>query len=267
MDDITQNEFQEICSNILSQVLNLAGKDLGKAGIKVDSEERKLYFGAYYLTIIEYVRSIKACIETNNLIAVTPVFRSCLEAFLDLVNLEKHEEYCTLLYASHIKEQISKLEALSADINNPYSQFISEIENVDKRLDDLRKEKRKALKITKQLRKDLGNPYSVSSKFKLAEAENEYGGIYGVISDECHNNLLSVERRHINSKSGIFNLEIFNPENFQKLIPQVHTIVGIVQTATKLRYEFLMGEIFKMNTNFESLKTELLIKLQVKESN
>lgn len=264
MNKITSQDFQETCTSILSEVLELTGKELGRTGLKINHQERKLYFGGYYLTIIEYIRAIKDSIKTNNLIAVTPIFRSCLEAFLDLINLEKHNEYHLLLYASHLKEQIRKIETLYKDTDNPYSKILSEIENIDKRLDTLRKEKKQVLSKTRKLRQGLDNPYSVSSKFKLAEAENEYGGIYGIISDECHNNLISIENRHINSKSGIFELEIFSSDNFQKLIPQIFTTVGIAQTATKLRFEFLMSKSFKSNSSFESLKSELLIKLQVK---
>lgn len=266
MPKISQDEFQEISKNSLAQTLKLMGKELGEAGKTVKTQERKLYFAGYYLTILEYIHAIKDCINTNNLIAVTPIFRSCLEAFLYLINLEKYDEYYLLLYAGHLKEQISKINSLSQDKNNPYSYFLDGIENIDKKLNTLDKEKRQALDKTKKLRQNFNNPYSVSSKFKLAEAENEYGGIYGIISDECHNNLISIERRHFNLDSGIFNLEIFSEDNYQKLIPHIHTTIGIAQTSTKLRYEFLMGEGFKLNSDFEELKEKFLDKVQERET-
>jgi len=266
MPKITQEEFQEISKNSLVQTLDLMGKDLGRSGKTVKTEERKLYFAGYYLTILEYIHAIKDCINTNNLIAVTPIFRSCLEAFLDLINLEKYDKYYILLDASHLQQQIRKINNLSEDKDNPYSRFLDGIENIDKRLNSIGKKKSQALDKTKELRQDLDNPYSVSSKFKLAEAENEYGGIYSIISDECHNNLISIERRHFNFDSGIFNLEIFSSDNYQKLIPQIHTSICIAQTSTKLRYEFLMGESFKLNADFEELKEMFLDKVQESET-
>ena len=94
---------------------------------------RHLYLVALYGTLIEMAGSLTTLIEWNQRTGVPTIYRSILEAYVELKNLHENSEYAYHMDASYHCQWIKVFKEAKKK-PNPYLKSISVIENLDENL-------------------------------------------------------------------------------------------------------------------------------------
>ncbi len=162
---------------------------------KVPSEISRVSTAALsiLLTIFETGLDIKCLYSANRTLSIPSLVRNLLDAYVDILLLEKDETHIySLLYAS----EKDKLRALKnkIDRSDPRKVSIEYTESVRLQL----KETGKAIKEFESKGKTFKH---ISSKYEAVGLKKVYDGVYGGLSAETHNNLYSIEARHIRMKN------------------------------------------------------------------
>ena len=111
--------------NNLKEIVDLSTKSISSQK-NINSEATDLYIASFFSSIIQYADSIVSLLETDNLIAVPPILRSILEAYVELLNLCKYENYPYVLTSLHLKQKIKKLQVTFEEPDNPFLQYTIE---------------------------------------------------------------------------------------------------------------------------------------------
>jgi len=97
-------------------------------GLKFNkADERSRTIMALYLSVIEQVSSQIILLNANRLAGVEIIYRSTLEAFIDLVNLTKDAGYLDNMKAAYSKEMVK----LMADVVKDDNPFLSAPEDAE----------------------------------------------------------------------------------------------------------------------------------------
>jgi len=131
--------------------------------------------------------------------AVAFLCRVQLEAYADLLNLIKDEGYVDNIHASSLKTLVDI--ANSAQRGNPFLESVLSRKNFNENkekykqeLDDLKKKDRKPLRPMDRLIR--------------AELDAVYGAIYPDLSDNIHNNMNLLEKRHVDDVAGKLHITV-----------------------------------------------------------
>ncbi|GAI18121.1 unnamed protein product, partial [marine sediment metagenome] len=89
-----------------------------------------------YGTLIELVGSLIVLIESKRKRGVPVIFRSLLEAYIDLINLNEKAEYGYNMDASNHEQWIKVLKEAKYEPNNQYLKDISKINNLDEQIQE-----------------------------------------------------------------------------------------------------------------------------------
>lgn len=199
---------------------------------KVEDESGDEIFVAMMATLIEYANTGLLLASKKTAAGDDSVFRSFLEAFVDLKNLsgDAHYKY-VLLFDYH--DQWRKL-LKSAAGGNPYLEGIAADGGLDERIGDheqqLRWLKRKNIK-----------PLNKIQKFKKAEMEAEYRSIYNFSSGEAHNNMRALFRRNLDFNENGWVVRI-NQWSEDRCIPRFDAYAGLLIRAAELtNLRFALG--------------------------
>ena len=125
----------------LKEIVDLATKSISSQE-SIDSDAKDLYIASFCSSIIQYTDAIVSLIETDNLIAIPPILRSILEAYVELLNLCKHENYLYVLTSNHLKQKIKKLQITFEEPDNRFLQYtIENYGNIESKIKEYRKQK------------------------------------------------------------------------------------------------------------------------------
>ena len=141
--------------------------------------------------------------EHNNIIAIEPIFRSLVEAYVEFYNLSSDKKYGNYMECAYHAQWIKVLkEAQNND--NPYLKAMGDNEETIKSLDEHEAELDK-------LKKDGYSPLNIFRRFELAGMENEYRSVYNFLSNESHSNIRALISRHfeIDIKHKTFNVVFY----------------------------------------------------------
>ena len=146
---------------------------------------QQLYAICVYGTILEIARDALELVMKHNRISPAILLRSLLEAYVDLVNIIRDENYLNHMYASAIDQKIKMLEgALKSE--NPFLKLLSEDpELCKKRIKELKESKPSGYK-----------PFKINKKFELAGLEDDYA-VYRLLCTETHHDMQAIEQRHL----------------------------------------------------------------------
>jgi hypothetical protein len=193
---------EDIAKNLTEVFDSIEGKISSLDGVKRSSKE--VYLVSYLSTILQFGRSIAGSIKSDNLIAVAPLLRSQLEAFVELINLCKHQGYYKVLYAIHLEYKIKMIEATFKDSKNSF--FKDTIEQMDDRGESIKNFRMKLEDAKKDISDFDGNYKQIKSRFKYAGLEPVYSSIYKLLCQDTHNDLLKIEDRHFYNNNGTFEI-------------------------------------------------------------
>lgn len=227
---------------------------------QVENNNNKIYIVVLYSTIIQYAQAVIGSLKSNDLIAIPTVFRSLFEAYIDLINLCKYENYHCVLYANYLGERIKMLEATFKNPKNPY--FKDTIEQINDIGGEIKKLRSKLNEAQKEISKFDGDVKQIKTRFRLAGLEEIYTGIYKLLCQDSHNDLLRLESRHLKDSEIGLTVSMNTNWDLKDVAPHILTTIGIIKMSLEKVFEKLeYGEpkeyLNQIESNEEDIKPYL----------
>ena len=160
--------------------------------------DRDGYAVALYASIIELSGGVIVLVSRDRKTAVSPVFRTLLEAYVDFKNAMQDASYIKHAYAQHGKDWIKVL----SERPNP---FLAGILGHEQRDSTLKRHKRDVAKRGGEGVK----PLKIADKFDRAKMADEYRSIYHFESDAIHNSWQALLSRHFEKLGDDFQLALY----------------------------------------------------------
>jgi len=215
--------------------------DLSK---KITFKKNKLNFTllAIYGSLIELTGCIITLSETHR-IGIPIIFRSVLEAFVDLSNLIKDENYGYYL-AFNDNEQWLKMLHEAKKGSNPYFKYYTKIPNMDEVVKEYERN-------YKNLRKDGYNKLTIKQKFEKADLLDLYYSVYPYLCSHSHGNIGTLIRRHADiDKSRLdYELVYYNNEPLENYMAEFSSISSTILKASVMIHEFFKTGLEKNFVN------------------
>ncbi|MER9729880.1 DUF5677 domain-containing protein [Mesorhizobium sp. M0217] len=194
---------------------------------------------ALYSTVIEQVDSAMILQAKGRSASLDIILRSCLEAYVDLVNLASDDGYMHQMEMSYHHEWVRL--AKGADPDNPYlASVIADAESNAFHTSELARLAAIA---------PLMNTFE---RFKRAGMENEYRSVYNQLCSETHNNLRALIRRHFRfADDGDENkLELIVMSEMEEgaLVATLHTFIAVLGQSNVIIHDY-----FKTNAQDRAL--------------
>lgn len=201
---------------------------------------RHLYLVALYGSLIELTGSLITLIEKKHRIGVPPVFRSLLEAYVELNNLHENSKYGHHMQASY-DEQWLKVLREAKNKPNPYLADISKIANLDAEI------KRYEQELTNLMNKGYRS-LNVFERFERAGMEDEYRSLYNFLSSDAHSNIRALVGRHLEIDVDDFTVVYYKDEPLEGFLTYLDTTAATVMDASRKIHDFFQtGKINEVN--------------------
>ena len=203
---------------------------------RFDRHNSDLNVVALYASLIEYLTAAYVLTQKRLDSGANSIFRSFLEAYVDIKNQCEDEEYREqVIYEYHL----SWLKTLkAAEDKNPYLFDLADAPDLADRMQIHRTyiEKAEAAGLRKM---------QIRAKFEKAGMLNEYQSIYGSVSSGAHNGFRHLISRHLTFGEDTTNINI-NQFDADGLKPILDGYCGLMLHATKL-----LGERFAILDHME----------------
>ena len=214
------------------------------------SNHQNLYSIALYGSILELTSACIILIKEDIPIAVPILFRSILEAHVDLTNLCNDASYSLNMEAIDLKEWI-RILGEAGEEQNPYLASISQLKDRNNVLITWEKD-------LKDLRTNGHNPLDVLARFSKAGMEKQYRSIYNMVSSHAHNNIRSLIDRHINIQDGTFSVNYFKSKDSSYLIDSLSgTLIDASCKLHKLLDSPLLSKLEELWGKLTKLRQDL----------
>jgi hypothetical protein len=219
--------------NLLSLLQKVANDSLNDvSSLRFDRKHpHHLYSVCLYGTIIELTYGCMALIEKQQLSAFPAVFRGLLEAYADFRVCLREPEYFKSMNASFLKE---KLRALNKTMTSPGNPYLAGLGRSDPQGEKTALESELA-----ELQAKGHIALGVWDRFSKAGLEEEYQSIYWLLCLDAHNNVSSLEDRHIEKQGSDYRVVLFREEDLSDLIRYFDTLIATVIDSTMKIHEFL----------------------------
>lgn len=145
---------------------------------------------ALYGSVIEFVGAIDVLLKSERRIGVPSVFRSLLEAGVELRNLLRDPAYLHHMNAAHSSEWLRVLREAKTGGNRYLSRLAGQ--------GDLDEQIRSHEDQLAQLRANGHGPLNVLERFERADMVEEYRSLYNFLSCDSHSNIRALISRHLN---------------------------------------------------------------------
>lgn len=183
---------------------------------------RHLYLVCLYGTLIELAGSLIILIESKRKRGVPVIFRSFLEAYIDLKNLYEKAEYFYNMDASDHEQWIKVLKEAK---HKPSNQYLKDIPNLDEKIQEHEK---KLVDL-----KDKGyNSLNIFQRFERAGMVNEYRSLYNFLSSDAHSTIRALIAHHLEIHENDFNIVYYKEEPSEDLLRYIDSVVGILINAS-----------------------------------
>lgn len=220
--------------------------------LKFDKKNR-IYFSqiALYGTLIEFAGAITTLIEHRGRIAVPSVFRSFLEAAVELRNLNSDPAYIEHMYAGHVKHWLDVMN--EAKKGNPYLTKIGAEPNLD---DAIAKDEAALAELVAKKK----GPLQVFQRFKLAGMVQEYESMYNFLSCDAHSNIRALVDRHFEECDEDFNLAYYKDEPLESFAATLDGTVALLLQASLDTHKAFdskrIADIESMLAEFAAVRSE-----------
>lgn len=189
----------------------------------------ELYIASFYSSITQYADAICSLIENNKLIAIPPIFRTLLEAYVEFLNLCKYKEnYTDVLLSMSLWNKINKFEATFKEPENPFLK--DTIENYEDIGAEIRNLKMIKGRIDKNIEDFNGDIKQIKTRFELAGIKDAYTGIYSQLCEDSHNGLLRIEDRHLKKEGDEVSLTIQTNWTINNIAAHAITTIDILKS-------------------------------------
>jgi Family of unknown function (DUF5677) len=212
---------------------------------------QQLYAMCLYGTILETIISCLTLAKEQQLMTLPILLRSLSEAYVDLVNLINDESYYDRMHATFLKEKIRLLKNSLGDQSNPFLMYVS---------DAPAEELKESEAYLEQLIQEGKKPIKALDKFKLAELENVYQSVYGVLCNHSHNNISALSSRHIEKRGEDYEVAFFKDRGLSNPLPYFDSLNATLIQSSMLIHKLLESsvqkDIQKLWEEFEVLRQQ-----------
>jgi hypothetical protein len=185
-----------------------------------------------YASMIELTGGVLLLVQGNRYAAVSAVFRTFLEAYVDFKNLFTDPSYAKNSYAQHHARWI---KVLSPEVPN---QYLSEIRAHPECQAALQRHQKEFAK----LKKEGFSVLNVKERFQRAGMLEEYDSIYHFESDGSHNSLQAFINRHVELGEDTFGLALYKERSIEDYAARLDTTARLFMDATQNLHERLKSE-------------------------
>lgn len=223
------------------------------------SNHQHLYSMALYGSIVELTTACIILIKEDVSIAVPILFRTVLEAHVDLTNVCADASYCRNMEANDLKEWIKILKEAGRE-ENPYLASISRLEDRSSVLANQEAD----LRI---LGENGYHPLTAFDRFSKASLKKEYRSIYNLVCFHSHNNITSLIRRHIDIQGDAFTVTYFKETDSSYLIDSLSgTLIDASCKVHRLLGSQLLPTLEKIWDELTKLRQDLGIVSKTEEN-
>lgn len=195
--------------------------------IQIRNTESDLFIVGLYLSFIEFLTDLMIVLKNDRHLTISLIARSLFELQVDIIWCCRKKENINNMA---LQASIDEIKSINASLKREY--FTNDQrEYLEKR--------KKQCEETKTDLKNLGaKTFSIKDKCSSIELKNRYEFEYSVLCKDVHNNLESIERRHIRKKMNGYSLIYEGIDwNYSRLI-----IASIVSSICEL-IKCIEGEI------------------------
>jgi len=182
------------------------------------------YMQSLLVTLIEHGEAIVTLLWKDLSAAVPSVFRTYLEACIDILNLSRVPDYWKRLDASFYLEKKRFLESVHrSGMDNVLLRPFVDAGGVTEALAEWTAK-------LEELKKEKHNPLKIKEKFELAGALSHYEAIYSDLSLQSHNNRWALSDRHVEeTPDGEYQIALHKTVPFAELAKYYAWTAGILE--------------------------------------
>jgi hypothetical protein len=177
-----------------------------------------------YASLIEQTGSLLALINTKKRAGTDAIFRSFVEAFVDIINLINDPEYINFMRSKYHAEWLKVMKE-SAKGTNPYLAGMATIPDFDKVIDEHENN-------LNELKKNGFSQLTIADAFKRAGMEDVYRSVYNFLCSESHNNIRSLIARHIDFSGEDFGIVMYKEAGERDFEATLDTVAGMLMSAS-----------------------------------
>ena len=184
-----------------------------------------------YCAIIEHGPSLLHLYAKRLLPSVPLIVRSIYEAEIDLNNVLRNSSYVHRLEADFMARMINVLQAVH---DREQASFL-DVTGGKMSIRALLKQRKKELQ---QLKQRGFKPIKNVEKFELAGRLDEYFSAYQIVTGYSHNDISSLQQRHVRDKESNPQVVIFDHIDWSGAVNLIDLSTALVCGATRLVHEF-----------------------------
>ncbi len=208
--------------------------DLSKTIIFDKKHPRQLFMVALYGTIIELCGGFITLINDKFYTCVPVIFRSIVEAHVELKNLYSEAEYGYFMEASRHDQWLKVLKEAKKG-NNPFLADIQKWEQLDTEIEN-------HIYTIKDLKNKGYKPLKVFERFKKANMENEYRSLYNFLCCDAHSNIRALISRHVDINDEDFEVVFYKDDPLEHHMSYLDTTAGIMVDSSGMMHEIFKTE-------------------------
>jgi hypothetical protein len=226
--------------------------DLSRS-IKFDKQHpRHLHLIGLYGSIIELSGCLITLIEKKMWTGVPTIFRSILEAFVDLRNLQATAEYGYYMQASYHSQWLKLIKEAKKG-NNPFLSKVAQSRKLDSEISGHEKE-------LSALKAKGYKPLFVIDRFKKAGLINEYKSIYNSLSNDAHSNISALIDRHYEIEGDNFRVVYYKDKPIEDTVTYIDSTAGVLVNSTGLVHEYFrtdsIGKVKDIEKSFHIVREQ-----------
>jgi len=193
------------------------GRSVFAATLKLrlgDPTPQRVFAFCIHARIVELSSAVASLFKAHDVVGIPHLVRGELEAFADLRNLVADETYIDSMEAANVDQARKVLAAVVR-------------EGIDAGLDDPEGELEKRKQRLSELRAAGASLLNAEQRFQMANLVREYNSVYRYICTHSHNNMKTLEDRHVNKESEPYQLRILLDEIDPQLAVMIELAVKI----------------------------------------
>ena len=207
--------------------------DAVMADAKADLQHLKIDKQAFVLASV-YLTILHSCVEAAMLlrestITVGAVIRSVVESFADLSALAKNAKYARRMLATLYEQRCRLFQDMLSNPANQYHASLAQQLNPSSELAE-------ATRLLDVEKRAGFHPLSNYDRLDCAGMSNEYRSLYWQLCLESHNNIATVEARHIVETNGSYGLVLAKANPPGTLLKYYDSLISILIEASLLTH-------------------------------
>lgn len=218
----------------------------------VFEKEKILHFHVLglYGSVLEYASSMLILMKDGPKLAIPVLFRTLLDASLDLLNLCKDPKYGYRLDVDYLRGK----QAFIGRAIRSQNECLKGFNQTPEMRQQYRKDKARAADLKSKGYRGI----EMAEKFRLLDMEDDYFIIYKMLNNHVHNSIYALQQRHIEEDEGVFHVVYYKDTPPEDLEPYFGmTIELIMRCSEKLHKVFespVQGQIQELRIEVDALR-------------